>query len=188
METAANDVFIFKDFPAQFPKKYVKKHLIGDHINKYYLIDTHDYLLYVEDVYDFKSLPVSIQEHLKKHKKRLSNRADKKRRVTAPWWNYTFAMHKEYYHIPKIWCSYRSKSNAFALDETADYIGLTNTTVIFGTNSQYSLKYVLAILNSKLFAFRYRSIAKQTGIGIFEYVPNAVGRFPNTGRGRKNTN
>jgi hypothetical protein len=87
-------------------------------------------------------------------------------------------MHKEYYHLPKLWCSYRSKSNAFILDETGDYIGLTNTTVMFGTNPQYSLKYLLAILNSKLFTFRYRSIAKQTGSGVFEYVPNAVGRFP----------
>jgi adenine-specific DNA-methyltransferase len=178
METAANDVFIFKDYPKQFPKKYVRKHLIGENIDKYYLVDNPDYLLYVEDVDDFKELPVSIQDYLKKHKKELSNRADKKRRATASWWNYTFALHKEYYHLPKIWCSYRSKNNAFVLDEACDYIGLTNTTIIFGINPQYSLKYLLAILNSKLFAFRYRSIAKQTGSGVFEYVPNAVGRFP----------
>jgi type I restriction-modification system DNA methylase subunit len=178
METAANDVFIFKDFPAQFPEKYIKKHLIGENIRKYYLIDNPDYLLYVEDIDDFKDLPDSIQAHFKGHKKKLSNRADKKRRATAPWWNYTFALHKEYYRLPKIWCSYRSKNNAFVLDETSDYIGLTNTTIIFGTNPHYSLKYLLAILNSKLFVFRYRSIAKQTGSGVFEYVPNAVGRFP----------
>jgi hypothetical protein len=115
---------------------------------------------------------------LKEHKRKLSNRADKKRRVTAFWWNYTFPLHREYYHLPKIWCSYRSKVNAFVLDDSSDYIGLTNTTIIFGTNPKYSLKYLLAILNAKLFAFRYRSIAKQTGSGVFEYVPNAVGRFP----------
>jgi type I restriction-modification system DNA methylase subunit len=178
METAANDVFVFKDFPAQFPKKYIKKHLIGENINRYYLIDNPDYLLYVEENNDFKSLPVSIQEYLKGHKKELSNRADKKRRATAPWWNYTFAMHKEYYHLPKIWCSYRSKGNSFVLDDTPDYIGLTNTTVIFGTNFQYSLKYVLALLNSKLLSFRYRSIGKQTGSGVFEYFANGIGKLP----------
>jgi adenine-specific DNA-methyltransferase len=178
METAANDVFIFKDSPAQFPKKYIKKHLIGENICKYYLIDNPDYLLYVEDVDDFKDLPVSVQDYLKEHKKVLSNRADKRRRATAPWWNYTFAMHKEYYNLPKIWCSYRSKSNAFILDETNAYIGLTNTTVIFGTNTQYSLKYILALLNSKLITFRYRSIGKQTGSGVFEYFANGIGKLP----------
>jgi hypothetical protein len=178
METAANDVFIFKDFPKQFSKKYIRKHLIGENIEKYYLADNPDYLLYVEEVDDFKDLPASIQDYLKEHKQKLSGRADKKRRTTAPWWNYTFAMHKEYYHLPKIWCSYRSKSNAFVLDETGDYIGLTNTTVIFGTNPEYSLKYLLALLNSKTLAFRYKSIGKQTGNGVFEYFANGIGKLP----------
>jgi adenine-specific DNA-methyltransferase len=178
METAANDIFLFKNFPKQFPGKYIRKHLIGENIGRYYLADNPDYLLYIEEAEDFNDLPESIQDYLKEHKKTLSNRADKKRRGTALWWNYTFAMHKEYYHLPKIWCSYRSKSNAFVLDETGDYIGLTNTTVLFGTNPQYSLKYILALLNSKLLAFRYRSIGKQTGGGVFEYFANGIGKLP----------
>jgi adenine-specific DNA-methyltransferase len=179
MQTGANNIFIFQKFPEQFPPKYIKKHLVGENIERYYLVDKYDYLLYVEEEDDdFKSLPVSIQEYLKEHKKVLSNRADKRRRATVPWWNYTFAMHKEYYNLPKIWCSYRSKSNAFVLDETSDYIGLTNTTVIFGTNTQYSLKYILALLNSKLLGFRYRSIGKQTGSGVYEYFANGIGKLP----------
>jgi hypothetical protein len=178
MQTGANNIFIFKEFPRKFPGKYIKKHLIGENIDKYYLKDKPDYLLYVEEADDIKSLPVSIQEYLKEHKKTLSNRADKKRRATAPWWNYTFAMHKEYYHLPKIWCSYRSKGNAFVLDETGEYIGLTNTTVIFGTNRQYSLKYILALLNSKLLTFRYKSIGKQTGSGVYEYFAHGIGKLP----------
>jgi hypothetical protein len=178
MQTAANDVFLFKEYPTQFSKDYIKKRLVGENISPYYLEDKPDYLLYIENVEDFKLLPDSIQQHLKANKKRLSERADKKRRSTAPWWNYTFAMHKEYYHLPKIWCSYRSKKNAFVLDETDEYIGLTNTTVIFGTNTEYSLKYLLALLNSKLLSFRYKSIGKQTGSGVFEYFANGVGKLP----------
>jgi hypothetical protein len=51
-------------------------------------------------------------------------------------------------------------------------------TVIFGTNENVNLKYLLAILNSRLFRWRYASIGKQTGGGIFEYMPNGVGKFP----------
>jgi type I restriction-modification system DNA methylase subunit len=178
METAANDIFLFKEYPAQFPKRFIKKRVVGENISPYYLKNNPDYLLYFEDVEDFKNLPETIQQHLKNNKKRLSERADKKRRSTALWWNYTFAMHKEYYHLPKIWCSYRSRSNAFVLDESDEYIGLTNTTVIFGTNTTYSLKYLLALLNSKLLTFRYRSIGKQTGGGVFEYFANGVGKLP----------
>jgi hypothetical protein len=51
-------------------------------------------------------------------------------------------------------------------------------TVVFETNAAYSLKYLLALLNSKLLTFRYRSIGKQTGGGSFEYFPNGVGKLP----------
>ena len=87
-------------------------------------------------------------------------------------------MHKEYYQLNKIWCSYRNKTNMFALDESTDYIGLTNTTVIFDTSNELSLKYLLALLNSKLLTFRYKSIGKQTGSGVFEYFENGVGKLP----------
>jgi len=108
----------------------------------------------------------------------LENRADKKRRKTAKWWNYSFPMHKEYYHLDKIWCSYRAKENIFCFDDTKEYIGLTNTTVIFDTNDNLDLKYLLALLNSKVLTFRYKSIGKQTGNGVYEYFENGVGKLP----------
>jgi hypothetical protein len=40
------------------------------------------------------------------------------------------------------------------------------------------MKYILALLNSKLLTFRYRSIGKQTGGGSFEYFPNGIGKLP----------
>lgn len=89
-----------------------------------------------------------------------------------------FPMHKEFYHLNKIWCSYRAKSNQFALDESTNYIGLTNTTVIFDTNPNYSLKYILALLNSSTLNYRYKSIGKQTGGGVYEYFENGVGKLP----------
>jgi hypothetical protein len=64
------------------------------------------------------------------------------------------------------------------LDETGECIGLTNTTVIFDTNRNYPLKYLLALLNSRLLTFRYQSIGKQTGGGIFEFFANGIGKLP----------
>ncbi|GBU29052.1 hypothetical protein R84B8_02615 [Treponema sp. R8-4-B8] len=177
METAANDVFIFKAYPKQFPKKFIKKRMIGENIERYFLKNNPDYLLFFEDIENFKDLPVSIQNHLNENRKMLKERATVKNEGRA-WWRYSRPMHKEYYHLPKIWCSYRSKENSFFLDETNDYIGLTNTTVIFGTSKDYSLKYLLALLNSKLLTFRYKSIGKQTGNGVFEYFANGIGKLP----------
>ena len=101
-----------------------------------------------------------------------------KRSKTSTWWKWVFPMHKEYYGLNKIWCSYRSKTNAFALDESTDYIGLTNTTVIFDTCKSISLKALLCLLNSKILTYRYHSIGKQTGGGSYEYFEVGVGSLP----------
>jgi hypothetical protein len=178
METAADDVFLFSDEPKEFPAQFIKKRVTGKNIERYLLKPAESYILYFEDIDNFKNLPVSIQEYLRKHKKELSKRADKKRRPAAPWWNYTFAMHKEYYHLPKLYCSRRAFRNTFCYDEGFDYLGFSNMTVVFETNAAYALKYLLALLNSRLLTFRYRSIGKQTGGGSFEYFPNGIGKLP----------
>jgi len=178
METAANKVFLFKEYPKQFPSEYIKKRMSGEIIKKYEIQGLKEYILYFEDIENFEELPNSIQEHLLENKDFLENRADKKRRKTSKWWNYTFPMHKEYYNLSKIWCSYRAKENIFCFDNTKEYLGLTNTTVIFDTNDNFNLKYLLALLNSKTLNFRYKSIGKQTGSGVYEYFENGVGKLP----------
>lgn len=178
METAANDVFEFSEYPQDFDSQFIKKRMSGEAIQKYTIKNTEAYLLYLEEVEKFEDLPLKVQMYLEKHQQRLKSRADKIRRKAAKWWNYTFAMHKDLYHLDKIWCAYRAKENIFCFDNTKKYIGLTNTTVIFDTNSQINLKYVLALLNSKALNFRYKSIGKQTGSGVYEYFENGIGKLP----------
>ena len=178
MQTAANKVFTFRSYPNEFDERYIKLKMSGKIIEKYIHKEAKEYLLYLEDVEYFEDLPIAVQEYLLEHKEKLSNRAEIKRNENRAWWKYTFPMHKGYYHLQKIWCSYRAKENTFCLDESSDYIGLTNTTVIFGTNRELDLKYILALLNSKLLNFRYKSIGKQTGGGIFEYFENQISKFP----------
>ena len=178
MQTAANKVFLSKEYPKQFPKEFIKKRMSGEIIKKYEIDGLKEYILYFEDVENFENLPLSIQEHLSANREFLENRAQIKRSKTSKWWKYTFSMHKEYYHLNKIWCSYRAKENIFCFDDTKEYIGLTNTTVIFNTNEKLHLKYLLALLNSKILNFRYKSIGKQTGSGVYEYFENGVGKLP----------
>ena len=178
METAANKQFLFKEYPNQFPKEFIKKRMSGEIIKRYEIDGLKEYILYFENIDEFEKLPFSIQEHLVENRDFLENRAQIKRSETSKWWKYTFPMHKEYYQHDKIWCSYRAKENIFCFDDTGEYIGLTNTTVIFNTNETLDLKYLLALLNSKVLNFRYKTIGKQTGSGVYEYFENGVGKFP----------
>ncbi|WP_419233782.1 Eco57I restriction-modification methylase domain-containing protein [Aliarcobacter cryaerophilus] len=177
METAANDVFIFKNYPNNFPKEFIKKRMSGEIIGKYEIKDLKEFIIYFENVEKFEDLPTEIQNHLLENKEFLENRATVKNEGRI-WWRYSRPMHKDFYHLNKIWCSYRAKENIFCFDDTKEYIGLTNTTVIFDTNEDLDLKYLLALLNSRTLNFRYKSIGKQTGSGVYEYFENGVGKLP----------
>jgi len=178
METAADKIFSFQEFPSQFPKEFIKNRVTGKNIERYFINQTSDYLLYFEEIESFENLPLSIQNHLLENRIFLENRADKKRRKTSKWWNYTFPIHKDYYHLDKIFCSRRACHNTFVVDCNNEYLALSNMTVIFDTNENFSIKYLLALLNSTTLNFRYKSIGKQTGGGSFEYFPNGVGKLP----------
>ena len=177
METAANKVFCFREFTGQFPKKHVKYRMSGEIIKKYHILKPVEYVLYFEDVTAFDELPNVIKQHLNRHREYLSNRATV-RNEGHSWWKYSRALHKDYYHLNKLWCSYRSRNNCFAYDDTGQFIGFTNTTVIFDTGENLDLRYVLALLNSSTLDFRYKTIGKQTGSGVFEYFENGIGKLP----------
>jgi hypothetical protein len=178
MQTGCNEVFLFKELPGEFPSEFLRKRMTGENIDKYVFSPSKELILYIEDVDEFECLPQTIREYLLGHQDILKKRADKKRRTTSKWWNFTFAMHKELYGNQKIWCSYRSNSNIFCLDETKEYIGLTNTTVVFNTNNNIEFKYILALLNSQVLTYRYSYIGKQTGNGLFEYFENGIRKLP----------
>lgn len=178
METGANEVYLSADFSA-IPDSFIRKRVTGSSVKRYTIQEDKlkPILFFGEENLD--ELPKEVQHHLLLNKERLEARADKRRRPTSNWWTYTFPLHRELYpDYDKIWTSYRAKQNTFALDQSRDLVGLTNTTVIFGTNPDVQLRYVLGLLNSKVLEFRYRSIGKPTGGGLREYFENQVGNLP----------
>ena len=177
METAADSVFLFNEYPKQFPKEYIKERVTGKNMDSYIIYPEHIYVLYFEDAEEFKDLPESIQDYLKENKKILSDRATVKNEGRV-WWRYSRPMHKEFYHLPKLYCSRRAFKNTFCYDDSFDYLGFSNMTVIFETNPDFNIKYILTLLNSSVLNWRYKSIGKQTGGGSFEYFPNGVGKLP----------
>ncbi|MEA5391297.1 Eco57I restriction-modification methylase domain-containing protein [Cyanobium gracile UHCC 0139] len=178
MQTGYNNAFVFKEYPKEFPSECIKKRITGGIIEKYTSKPPKEWILYIEDIDHFEDIPKPVKDHLTYYKNELSGRADKRRRKTAKWWNFTFPMHKDLYANEKIWCSYRAPENRFCLDDTNDFIGLTNTTVIFNTSKTVNFKYTLALLNSEVATFRYRFIGKKTGNNLLEYFENGVGKIP----------
>ena len=147
------------------------------HIQSYNIIDKNEYMLYLENIEKFSDLPMVVQEHLQIHRTELTNRAAYKRGNCA-WWKYTWPLHKEHYSKNKIFCPYLASRNKFAIDTNSEYIGLTDTTVLFENGQPEDLLYILGLLNSTLLTFRYKSIGKLKSQKIYEFFDNGISKIP----------
>ncbi|MFI8696799.1 Eco57I restriction-modification methylase domain-containing protein [Dietzia maris] len=132
----------------------------------------------------FDDLPDVVKEHLRQHRKTLENRAAFKR-GNCEWWQYTWPLHISHLQKPRIFSPYMAGTNRFALDEACDYLGLTDTTVLYDVGQPEDLRYLMAVLNSRILTFRFRFIGKLVGGGQYEYFENTVSELPvpRVGRG-----
>lgn len=146
-------------------------------IQRYRIGDRGEYLIYPNKARDFSGLSVGVRKHLQDNSAVLKARAAYKR-GNCEWWQYTWPLHAEKYVGARILCPYLAKSNRFALDLNGEYLGLTDTTVLFDNGQDESLGYVLALLNSKVLTWRFRSIGKLKSGGVYEYFENGVSRIP----------
>lgn len=146
-------------------------------IQRYLIQDSEKHLLYLEDVSEFDQLPEGIRQHLLSSEAELKGRAAYQR-GNCQWWRYTWPLHKDHLRRPKIFCPYMATRNRFALDNHNKYLGLTDTTMIFDSDQREDLRYLLALLNSRLLTFRFLYIGKLKGNGILEYFENTVSKLP----------
>jgi hypothetical protein len=134
-------------------------------------------VLYLEDAESLGALPTAVREHLERHRARLEARAAF-RRGDCDWWRYAWPLHREFVREPRVFVPYRAADSRFAVDLDASHIGLTDTTVLYSDSQPEDLRYVAAVLNSRVLAYRHRFIAKLAGGGTYEYFHNTVGRLP----------
>jgi hypothetical protein len=176
MQTGSNEAFEVLAEEVRDVPRFCRPRLEGKIIKRYQILQPRKYLIWVEGLQDFREAPKWIRDQLLKHEITLRSRAAFQR-GNCEWFKFTWPLHKDLYDQPKIWTSYRNASNAFAMDSSPINIGLTDTTVIFGSNRDYWLPTVLGLLNSMPFTLIYRSIGKMTGGGIYEYFKNGVGKI-----------
>ncbi len=158
------------------PRNFIKRASNSD-IQRYFIQDRHEFIIYPEDVARFEQLPKGIQRHLLMHRNLLKERAAYKR-GNCEWWKYSWPLHKECYKRKKIVCPYLATQNRFAPVFNNEFISLTDTTVLFENGQPESLEYLLALLNSQLLTFRFRNIGKLKGGGIYEYFWNSISKLP----------
>jgi len=181
MQTGRNDVFgeldpkLAREWKLRRGQHFLRAR--NSDIRRYFIHDSGEMLLYLEDFENFDDLPPGVRAHLNAHQKELKDRAAYER-GDCEWWKYTWPLHKERAHKQKLLCPYLSPRNRFALDTEQRFLGLTDTTILYDAGQGEDIRYVMALLNSKLLWFRFRSIGKLKSGGILEYFWNSVSKLP----------
>ena len=159
-------------------KKWSRKRAANSDIDRYFIRDRNEHMLWVENADEISELPHPIRQYLDQHEAKLKKRAAYKR-GNCEWWKFTWPLHKSNYSQEKIVSPYLSSRNRFALDRSRRFVGLTDTIVLFRKpDTKENIEYFLGLLNSKLLEFRFKGIAKLKGNGIYEYFWNSVSKLP----------
>lgn len=181
MQTGCNEVFGERSAAElrawKTPPGGAFKRATNSDIQRFRIEDRGEYLLYPHYTDEFAKLPAGMREHLTANGAALKKRAAYQR-GNCQWWQYTWPLHAEHYGKgPRLLCPYLAQSNRFALDAGNEYLGLTDTTVLFNNGQPESLLYLLGLLNSSLLTWRFRSIGKLKSGGIYEYFWNSISRL-----------
>lgn len=181
MQTGCNDVFgkrsadDIRDW--MVPADGYFKRATNTDIQRYRIQDRGEFILYPHYTDDFDALPVGVRDHLAANMTALKKRAAYLRQ-NCEWWQYTWPLHADHYgQGARLLCPYLAQSNRFALDGSNEFLGLTDTTVLFDGGQPESLRYLLGLLNSRLLTWRFRSIGKLKSGGIYEYFWNSISRL-----------
>ena len=184
MQTGANGVFgklSAEDVQRhQLPYDLLKPRARNSDIQAYFIADSGEWMLYLEDVARYQDLPQAVRTYLEPpaNQDKLKGRAAYKR-GDCDWWRYTWPLHKDLHDQARLVCPYRTGHNRFAVDAAFDWMTLTDTTVGFMRDGvAEDIRYVQGLLNSKLLTFRFRGLGKLTGHNMWEAFDNSIAELP----------
>jgi len=146
--------------------KLIKPFYKNSDIKRYHSRSTTDLsILYMIANTDINSYQ-AIKKHLEQYKTLLSNR-DEFLAQSKPWYLLHRARDQAIFTSPKIVAPQRSKSNTFGYNDV-EWFAATDVFFITAPNlelnqAKYELKYVLALLNSKLYYHWFYHMGKRKG-------------------------
>ena len=132
--------------------------------------------IYPNDINDVTKYPLFF-DHISKFSERLKNRTEVKM-GNYRWFDLHRSRDSKLFDSEKLICRYKASQNTFALDTNKYYSSADTTIVVLKKeyNEQYDIKFLLALVNSKLLDFFFKSYGKLMDYR-YEYYPGPVGQL-----------
>ena len=174
--TGRDRAFIFeektpiKELPKSLIKPWIK---VGD-VHRYSIVPVKTRsLVYTNDIDKITDYP-SFHEGLKTHSARLKTRREVGNGKIR-WFDLQWPREKRFFESEKLVCRFKASQNTFALDSNGLYCSADITIVIIKDEfrTKFDIKYLLALLNSSVMDYQFKSYAKMMDYR-YEYYPKPV--------------
>lgn len=175
-----NDIFTVPLSVAEegaFEKDLIRKNIKNGDIHRYHLENRRTVLIYTDNKTEIKNYP-NIYKYLSAHKKELSNRNEVSKGAYA-WYRLERPRDKNIFDAKeKLIVPYRATQNRFAYDNHQYFNdGGDTRALVMKENMPFHIKYILALLNSKLHNWYFGFIGKSKG-NTREYFNKPLAEIP----------
>ncbi|MBW4694614.1 MAG: Eco57I restriction-modification methylase domain-containing protein [Lyngbya sp. HA4199-MV5] len=168
--TTTND---FKDIPERYVKPWIK---VGD-IFRYSINPVEErQVIYTNEVKSLSEYP-ELEKRLIPYKRKLSERREAKSQKIR-WFDLQWARDPALFDSQKLVCRFKASQKTFSFDDNKSYSSADTTIVVLREElvEEYDLKFILALVNSKLLDFYFKGYGKLMDYR-FEYYPGPVGKL-----------
>lgn len=172
----------------------LKLWLKGKQVEKFNIASSNKLIIYTDLIKDEVEYSNTL-DYLIKYKNKLENRRECKKGLRK-WYSIQWGRKEEYFKGKKIIFPYKSSSNRFAID-IGSYFSADIYGILIKENTQfYTYEFLECILNSRIYEFYIKTIAKKLGDNLYEYYPNkimevyipsVIEEINNIGRGTKDS-
>lgn len=175
--TGCDKAFIVYDENIKAEKlenKYLHKTISGRDINKYVILNTDKYVIYMPKT-ESNDDSQNIQKHLNLYRDKLDNVSEVKKGI-RPWWSNHRSRNRDLFCGEKIVLRQTGDSIIATYDETDIYTLDSIMNIKLKKGIDY--KFILGCLNSTYFNFLYQSRTQEAGRGFAQVKPQNVRALP----------
>ncbi|MCX7695109.1 MAG: N-6 DNA methylase [Caloramator sp.] len=154
-------------------KDLIRRWIKSSHIDKFKVAPTNEFIIYSDMIKNEEEYKNAI-EYISNYKEKLLQRRECKKGVRR-WFELQWGRNREDFEGKKIIYPYKSNTNRFAIDEGSFYSADVYSLKINDMFKEvYSYEFIVGVLNSTIYDFYIKTMAKKLGDDIYEYYPNKI--------------
>lgn len=155
----------------------LKPWIKNSNIRKYEVRAADTFIIYSDFIRFEEEFPNAIK-YISKYMDRLQGRRECKRGMRK-WYQLQWGRRNEIFETPKIVYPFKSGSSRFAADICGNYCSADVYSLKLKKEYEenFTLEYISAILNTRLFEFYFKCYAKKISENLYDYYPNTVLRM-----------